>query len=419
MQVFKFGGASVKDAAGVQNLAAIVKKYQDEQLLIVVSAMGKTTNALERLTKAYVDQQDDAHGIFEEIKSYHYQLMTELFDANDTVFNDVANTFVEIDWMIEDEPHDDYDFIYDQIVSIGELVSTRIVNAYLKKAGINSRWLDVRGYIHTDNTYREGIVDWEKTRESISGEIPALLQQNILVTQGFLGGTSENFTTTLGREGSDYTASIFASCIGASSVTTWKDVPGILNADPKLFADTVKFDELPYSEAIEMTYYGASVIHPKTIKPLQNARIPLLVRPFNNPDAPGTVITNVQGPKFEKPVIILKQNQVLLSISTKDYSFISEHHLSAVFKCFAKNHVRVNVMQTSALSFTVCFDYVEDRFAKVLEALKADFKIKYNSGLKLLTVRHYHLGALRELVAGQTILLEQVSRITAQLVVRD
>lgn len=419
MQVFKFGGASVKDAAGVQNLAAIVKKYQDEQLLIVVSAMGKTTNALERLTKAYVDQQDDVHDIFEEIKNYHYQLMGDLFEAADTVFNDVANAFVEIDWMIEDEPHDDYDFIYDQIVSIGELVSTRIVNAYLKKTGINSRWLDVRGYIHTDNTYREGVVDWDKTRESISTEIPGLLQQSILVTQGFLGGTSENFTTTLGREGSDYTASIFASCLGASSVTTWKDVPGILNADPKLFADTVKFDELPYSEAIEMTYYGASVIHPKTIKPLQNAKIPLLVRPFNDPDAAGTVIGDVQEPKFEKPVIILKQNQVLLSVSTKDYSFISEHHLSAVFKCFAKNHVRVNVMQTSALSFTVCVDYVEDRFKKVLETLKTDFKVKYNSGLKLLTVRHYHLGALRELVAGQTILLEQVSRITAQLVVRD
>ena len=214
----------------------------------------------------------------------------------------------------------------------------------------------MRGYIHTDNNYREGNVDWDKTRTSIGKEIPALLDKGVVVTQGFLGGTSENFTTTLGREGSDYTASIFASCLNAESVTTWKDVPGILNADPKHFADTIKFDELTYTEAIEMTYYGASVIHPKTIKPLQNAKIPLLVKSFNDPDAEGTIIKETANTHFEKPVIILKQNQVLLSISAKDYSFISEDHLSDLFKLFAQNHVKVNVMQTSALSFTVCLD---------------------------------------------------------------
>src|SRR6201746_1416652 len=349
MLVFKFGGASVKDAAGIVNLGKVVNMYAGKPLLSVVSAMGKTTNALEKLTKAYVNQTDDLHDNYEEIKQYHYQTIAELFDANAPVFDEVANTFVEIDWMIEDEPHDDYDFIYDQIVSIGELVSTRIIAAYLNQAGIKTQWLDVRGYIHTDNNYREGNVYWDKTKESINQDIPKLLDKAVVVTQGFLGGTSENFTTTLGREGSDYTASIFASCLGAESVTTWKDVSGILNADPKHFEDTIKFDELTYTEAIEMTYYGATVIHPKTIKPLQNAKIPLLVKSFYSPDAPGTVISEKWHHLFKKPVIIIKQDQVLLSLSTKDYSFITEDHLSDIFGKFAKSHVKINMMQTSAL----------------------------------------------------------------------
>jgi aspartate kinase len=417
MLVFKFGGASVKDAEGIINLTKVVEKYKGGQLLIVVSAMGKTTNALEKLTKAYVDQTDDMQDIYEGIKQYHYDIIAELFDSNDAVFDEVANTFVEIDWMIEDEPHDDFDFIYDQIVSVGELVSTRIVAAYLNKAGLKSQWLDVRGYIHTDNTYREGVVQWDKTRDSIALSLPAQLER-IVVTQGFLGGTSENFTTTLGREGSDYTASIFAACLGAESVTTWKDVPGILNADPKLFADTVKFDELTYTEAIEMTYYGATVIHPKTIKPLQNAKIPLLVKPFNDPAAAGTVIKEDAANVFAKPVIIIKQNQVLLSISTKDYSFISEDHLSDILGRFAKSRVKVNVMQTSALSFSVCFDYKEEYFNGLLENLNSVYKARYNSNLTLITVRHYTGNAVRDLTAGKTIFLEQSSRNTAQVVLK-
>jgi aspartate kinase len=320
--------------------------------------------------------------------------------------------------MIEDEPHDDYDFIYDQVVSVGELVSTRIVNAYLNKAGMKSQWLDVRGYIHTDNTYREGRVQWAKTKESILKDIPAMLEKSIVVTQGFLGGTSENFTTTLGREGSDYTASILASCLGAESVTTWKDVPGVLNADPKLFKDTVKFDELSYTEAIEMTYYGATVIHPKTIKPLQNAKIPLLVKAFNDPAAPGTVIKEDGRNHFAKPVIILKQSQVLLSLSAKDYSFISEDHLSEIFRLFSLSHVKINMMQTSALSFTVCFDHDEERFKKLLQHLSDGFKVKYNHNLTLITTRHYAPESLKKLTEGKVTLLEQVSRNTAQVVVR-
>ncbi|MFB0497082.1 aspartate kinase [Mucilaginibacter sp. OAE612] len=418
MLVFKFGGASVKDAAGVTNLANVVKQYTDQQLLIVVSAMGKTTNALEKLTKAYMEQTDDMHGIFNEIKEYHYNILSGLFEPGHPVFDEVANTFVEIDWAIEDEPHDSYDFVYDQIVSIGELVSTRIVNAYLNQVGLKSKWLDVRGYVHTDNTYREGVVDWDKTKESINKDLPAMLEKGIVITQGFLGGTSENFTTTLGREGSDYTASIFAACLEAESVTAWKDVPGILNADPRYFNDTVKFDELSYTEAIEMTYYGASVIHPKTIKPLQNAKIPLLVKPFTDPSAPGTVIKEDGHNQFTKPVIILKQNQVLLSVSGKDYSFITEDHLSDVFRLFAQNNVKVNVMQTSALSFSVCFDLNEERFEKLLNGLKRDFKVKYNDGLTLITVRHDGANTIKKLTEGKTILLEQISRNTIQVVVK-
>ncbi|MDB5129101.1 aspartate kinase [Mucilaginibacter sp.] len=418
MLVFKFGGASVKDAEGVINLGNVVKNYTGNQILVVVSAMGKTTNELEKLTNAYFNGTDDLHEIFEGIKEYHYHIAHELFGENHPVFNDIANTFVEIDWMIEDEPHDDYDFIYDQIVSIGELVSTRIVNAWFNHKGITSKWLDVRGYIHTDNTYREGIVDWDKTRASVQKDIPALLNNGVVVTQGFLGGTSENFTTTLGREGSDYTASILASCLNAESVTTWKDVPGILNADPKFFADTIKFDELSYQEAIEMTYYGASVIHPKTIKPLQNANIPLLVKPFTHPDAPGTVIKENVISKFEKPVIIVKQNQVLLSIFTNDYSFISESHLSEIFGVFADHHIKVNLMQTSALSFTACIDYTAERFDRLLLALKELFKVKYNSELTLITLRHYTDDTLDELTAGRTVLMKQTNRNTAQVVLK-
>ncbi|GAB3935271.1 aspartate kinase [Mucilaginibacter myungsuensis] len=417
MLVYKFGGASVKDAKGVINLANIVQQC-DQPLLVVVSAMGKTTNALEKLTRAYVNGDHDMHSIFDEIKHFHYDIATKLFNGEDDVHVQLNNTFVEIEWMLEDEPQDSYDFIYDQIVSIGELAATRIVNAYLTHYGINSTWLDARGYILTDNTYREGVIDMEKSRECIQKDIPALLQKQVVITQGFIGGTSENFTTTLGREGSDYTAAVFAACLGAKSVTTWKDVPGILNADPKLFNDTVKFDELTYNEAIEMTYYGATVIHPKTIKPLQNAGIPLYVKSFKHPEEPGTVIKEHAHVKYIKPVIIVKQDQTLLSVSAKDHSFISEDHLGDIFRLFAKHHVHINIMQTSALSFSVCFGLEEEKFDALLCDLKEDFKVKYNNELTLYTLRHYDRDALLEVVGDKRVLLEQTSRNTVQVVVR-
>lgn len=420
MEVFKFGGASVQDAEGVKNLAHVVKLNQDKQLLIVISAMGKTTNALENLTKAYINRQDDIAEIFSSIKKYHENIMITLFELpTHTVFNEVANSFVEIDWILEEEPAENHDFIYDQIVSIGEIISTRIVSAYLNQVGIKNTWLDARSFIHTDNTYREGQVNWEKTTETIQQKLPVILSENMCVTQGFIGGTTENYTTTLGREGSDYTAAIFASCLNADSVTIWKDVPGVLNADPKLFKNTVKYEELSYSEALEMTYYGATVIHPKTIKPLKKLNIPLWVKPFMFPDEPGTVVQATVSAAAITPSIIVKNNQMLVSLSTKDFSFITEDHLSDIFKSFALCHLKINMIQNSAISFSGCFDYEEDKFERLKHELQEEYNIKYNSNLQLITVRHFQKELIDRLTEGKEILMEQFSRNTAQLLLKN
>ena len=419
-EVFKFGGASVKDAAGVKNLSQIVKANPEKQLLIVVSAMGKTTNNLEKLTYAYINGSTSLQEIFTSIKDYHEGILNELFeDKTNPVFDDIANTFIEIDWIIEDEPHEDFDFIYDQIVSIGELVSSKIVSAYLNSLGISNKWLDARSFILTDNTYREGQVNWDKTCKTIQGQFTNILSKNSIVTQGFIGGTSENYTTTLGREGSDYSAAIFASCLKADAVTIWKDVPGVLNADPKLFPGTVKYDELTYGEALEMAYYGASIIHPKTIKPLQNAGIPLFVKPFLSPLEKGTIVSGRVEPGIPAPAIIVKKQQALLSLTTKDASFITENHLSRLFRLFADNHIKINVMQNSAISFSVCLDWDENRFKQLQELLQEEYNLRYNTQLELITIRHFNSKLIEELTAGKTILLEQYSRLTAQLVLKN
>ncbi|RYG05950.1 MAG: aspartate kinase, partial [Chitinophagaceae bacterium] len=344
MQVFKFGGASVKDASGVKNLAEIVKNYTPNNLLIVVSAMGKVTNKLEELTWAYIKGDENVHEIFEDVKAFHFDIINELFeDHKNPIFNDVANTFVEIEWLLEEEANDSAGYLYDQIVSIGELVSTKIVAAYLNLAGIFAIWADARNYIQTDNNYREANVIWNKTELEIQKNLPQFLAQGIVVTQGFIGGTSENFTSTLGRDGSDYSAAIFCACLNAESLTIWKDVPGVLNADPKWFDETEKIEELSYHDAIELTYYGANVIHPKTIKPIQNKGIPLYVRSFLEPKEVGTAITNTQSP-LPVPSFIFKVNQVLISIFPKDFSFIIEENLSHIFSILHKNKVKVNTM---------------------------------------------------------------------------
>jgi aspartate kinase len=418
MQVYKFGGASVQDTQGIINLKKIIDQNKHLELVIVVSAMGKTTNMLELLTKAYYNQTAEIRTVFEAIKKYHYQIIEQLFEPDHVVFDDVENSFVEIEWILEDEPHDDYNFIYDQIVSMGELISTRIVAAFLSLSDIKNTWVDARSYIQTDNTYREGSVDWAKTEINIKLHFPELLKKGIIITQGFLGGTSENYTTTLGREGSDYSAAIFAYCMNAEAVTIWKDVPGVLNADPKLFNNTQKFDELSYAEAVEMTYYGATVIHPKTIKPLRNKQIPLYVKPFSTPEENGTVIkeSSVQS---NIPVTIVKWKQVLISISSKDFSFITEHHISKLFGIFASMHIKINMMQNSALSFTVCIDDNEQTFAPLMQLLNQFFDTKYNSDLELITIKHYRQSNLDKLTKERTVLLEQLSRNTAQLVLKS
>ena len=420
MQVFKFGGASVKDADGVKNVAEVLKQFPNEKLCVVISAMGKTTNALERLTKAFFYKTENAEEILEEIKHTHYTICKNLFtNSSHPIYTDLENTFVELHWSIEDEPTHSYDFEYDQIVSIGEVVSTKIVSAYLNDIGITNKWMDARGLIQTDNTYREGKVDFELTEALVKTQIePQLISHGIVVTQGFIGGTSENFTTTLGREGSDYTASILAYCLNAENVTIWKDVPGVLNADPKWFTKTKKIDELTYQDAIELTYYGATVIHPKTIKPLQNKQIPLYVKSFLNPKESGTVIKDGEN-RLNIPSYIFKVNQVLISIQPKDFSFIAEDNLSDIFELFSKHGVKINLMQLSAISFSVCCDDDVEKIKLLVTELQQTFKVLYNSDLELMTVRYYTAETIDLLTKNKLILLEQKSRFTVQMVMKN
>lgn len=420
MKIFKFGGASVKDDAAVRNLAAIVKSYANEQLIVVISAMGKTTNALERLTDAFFYKKGNAETILQEIKDYHFGIIEKLFpDKNHPAYTDIHNTFVELEWAIEDQPTHAYDCEYDQIVSVGEILSTKIVAAFLNENGIRCAWKDVRDYVKTDNTYREGNVDWELTQQRVTEELlPVFTTHNIVITQGFLGVTSENFTTTLGREGSDYTAAILAYCTDAESQTIWKDVPGVLNADPKWFDDTRLIPQMTYQDAIELTYYGATVIHPKTIKPLQNKNLPLYVRSFLDPSKEGTKIHNVQAP-LPIPCFIFKVNQVLLSISPRDFSFIVEENMGSIFSAFSKHRVKINTMQNSAISFSLCVDNDPQRLPGLLEELQKQYRVLYNDNMELVTVRYYDQPTLDRVTVGKSILLEVKSRYTAQLVMKD
>jgi len=419
MKVFKFGGASVKDAAAVKNAAAIVKHYLGE-LVIVVSAMGKTTNNLERLTNAFFYKKENPEIILEEIKQFHITILNELFaNPSHPVYAQIENDFVELQWAIEDEPNYSYNHEYDQIVCMGEIISSRILAAYLNEVGIACHWLDSRGIIQTDNTYREGNVDFELTEQLVHNELlPLIKQHKIILTQGFLGGTSENFTTTLGREGSDYTAAILAYCCNAESVSIWKDVPGVLNADPKWFADTELIDELTYQDAIELAYYGATVIHPKTIKPLQNKNIPLYVKSFLHPEEEGTIIKDINR-HLPIPSFIFKVDQLLVTISPRDFSFIAEDNLSKIFALFHAHQVKINVMQLSAISFSVCLDMDDKNVSPLIAELQKEYKVLYNENMELVTIRYYDQSTIDRVCIGKQILLEQKSRYTVQLVVRN
>ncbi len=415
-EVYKFGGASVKDASGVINLASIVAKRKNS-LLVVISAMGKTTNALEALTRAYFSG-GDTESLLQQVKDYHYQLMLDLFKTEDhPVFDEVNNLFVEVEWILEDEPFD-FDYTYDQIVSIGELLSTKIVSHYLNFTGIQNLWADARNYILTDNTYREAGVLWDKSTHQIESHLLPQLQKQIVITQGFIGNTSENFTTTLGREGSDYSAAIFAFCLKAGALTIWKDVPGVLNADPKWFDKTELLKQLSYYDAIELAYYGATIIHPKTIKPLQNAGIPLRVKSFLDPQSEGTIISN-EDTSVKVPSFIFKVNQVLLSVMPKDFSFIIEENLSQIFEALHQHRIKVNTMLNSALSFSISFDYDADKLDQLLAALSETYKVKYNTGMELVTIRYYNQDTLDRVIENKKVLLEVKSRNTCQMVMKN
>jgi len=418
MQVFKFGGASVKDAESVRNSAKIISKYKGEALLVVISAMGKTTNLLEKLTREYYNNTGSQLQTLEDAKAFHFQILQDLFPGGEhPIFDEIANCFVEIEWILEEDPQDSYDYLFDQIVSMGELISTKIVAAYVAFIGEKVKWLDARDYILTDNTYREAAVDWNKTEEKIRAELPSILDEYIVITQGFLGSTSENFTTTLGREGSDYSAAIFASCLNAENVTIWKDVPGVLNADPKWFEKTELIPELSYTDAIELTYYGATVIHPKTIKPLQNKKIALNVRSFVDPESPGTIIRSTNQ-TLPVPSFIFKVNQIFISISPRDFSFIVEDNLRDIFNLFHEHRIKINMMHNTAINFTVSVDDTGKNLVDLINDLEQRFKVTYESGLELITIRYYNQETIDRVLVDKEVISELKDRYTCQLLVK-
>lgn len=417
MKVFKFGGASVKSAEAVRNVASILNRYRDEHPVVVVSAMGKVTNALEELHLARF-KHENIRESFAKIKSYHESICIELFGSYDRIPAHITDTIDHLEDAAHSAPTNSFDYEYDKIICFGELISTAIVNAYLSKSGVESTWFDARQVIRTDNRQRDARVDWERSAIAAQQIRDKVEENKIVITQGFIGMGTNNNTTSLGREGSDFTAAILAFLLDAESVTIWKDVPGMLNADPKWLNDTVKLDKISFREAIELAYYGASVIHPKTIKPLQNKNIPLYIKSFIDPEAPGSVIQ--QSMEFDHlvPSYIFKANQVLISISTRDFSFVVEDNLKQIFSILSDHGIRIHMMENSALSFSICIDKDEYKQKMLFDDLQKDYEIRYNEGVTLITVRHYEENSLLSLVKGKEIILEQRSRHTVRMIVR-
>lgn len=420
LKVYKFGGASVKDAEAVKNVTKILDAHKNEgKILTVVSATGKTTNALEVVTNSYFNQDGKANNHLQAIKDDHVAILQGLEIYNEQVAADISDTFVEIDWMIEDEVQDGFNYIYDQIVSVGELVSSKILYHTCKKQGLNVCWLDVRDVLITDNSYREAKVIWKDTQQRMDDKVRRLFEEfDIVITQGFIGCSTENFNTTLGREGSDFTAGIFSYCLDAESLSIWKDVPGILTADPRLFENVTKIDRLDYREAIEMTYFGAKVIHPKTIKPLQNKNIPLYVRPFNAHDAEGTIITSDVDTVYP-PVIVIDSDQSLIHISTKDFSFVAEEHLSEIFHKLDKYKLRVNMMRNTAISFSVAVQSNQVKIERLINDLSENYNVLKDDYLELITVRHYDDATVKRMKEGKIVLFEETFRQTVRMAVKD
>lgn len=420
MNVYKFGGASVKDAQAVKNVIKILGENSGNNKVVVISAMGKTTNDLESVINSYYAGNADWSNLLNVVFTKHQTIITELFGAENTDAETAVKHIIDktADFLTQNSSRN-YNFIYDQVVSIGEYISTTIVSQYANKMGLNNSLLDAKQCVFTDNAYTEGKIDWNKTEKELPKTVLPLLKTGFVITQGFIGSTPENFTTTLGREGSDYTAAIFSYALNAERMTVWKDVEGIMNADPKEFPEAQFISELSYHEAIEMTYYGASVIHPKTIKPIQNKNIPLEVRSFVNSTKRGSVISANANSNFLPPIIIKKKEQVLLSFTVKDFSFIAEDHLSILFSKFAEHRLRINMMQNQAISFSVAVDFKREKIDHVIDELAQDFSINRIEKLTLLTIRHYNEGIVNKLTNGKDILLRQISRTNLQVLLRE
>lgn len=410
MKIFKFGGASVKDANSVRNVAFVLKSRGYQDCLVVVSAMGKTTNALEKVVESYFTKSDYSKEI-ENIKTQHLTIAEELFAKDHKVFDEIAVFFDDIEAFLRRNKSPNYNYVYDQVVSCGEMISSKILSEYLNDQDLQNQWLDARDYIKTDNTYREGVVNWDETEKLIS-QLPL---NHFYVTQGFIGSDTHNFTVTLGREGSDYSAAIFAYCMNATDMTIWKDVPGVMTGDPRKFENVSLLSHISYEEAIEMAYYGASVIHPKTLQPLKQKNIPFFVKSFLEPEKPGTQIGK-SDLNEQKESYILKENQHLLHIATRDFSFIAEDHISYIFSLLAENKIKVSLMQNSAISLALC---IEDKYQTsnlVVEKLENRFKCKLEKDVSLYTVRNANMDNLKEFYKGKNVLIEQISKKTVQLV---
>lgn len=420
MRIYKFGGASVKDASGVKNVAQIIAERGKNDLLVVVSAMGKTTNSLEKLISAAYNKSAEVSELLLSVKMTHLSIVKELFNEDEVMyFNEIENLFLELECMLENEQLlEDYDFLYDQVVGFGELISTRIISGYLLKIGVRNQWVDARNFIITDSRHRDARVQWEETEKVIQHRLEPLSKKNLLITQGFIGRGSKGETTTLGREGSDYSAAIFGKLLRAESVSIWKDVEGVLNADPKKFDNTVLIPELTYNDAIELAYYGASVIHPKTIQPLKAVGIPLYVRSFLNIQKQGTRVFEGHG-SLNVPCKILKEDQTLIEIVSRDFTFIAENHLRDIFELFTNHKVRVNIMQNSAIHFRCVIDAKENQHSPLLEALASmGFKVSTERGHKLLSIYHPKIGEARaEADTVGNVIMEQQMEQTAHFLI--
>ncbi len=420
MEVFKFGGASVKDAASIKNVPHILEHFKNKKIVVVISAMGKTTNALEQLVRSYFTKQDDTQAHLQKIKDFHFTIIRELFpEENHPVYADINQLFDKLKKTITQPPDANFDYQYDRIVHYGEVISSKILWHYLNYSGIQAAWMDITKVLITNNEFRNAKVNWQKTHEQIQKQLVPIIDNNrITVLQGFIGKSGNGNVVTLGREGSDYSAAIVAYCTDAESVTIWKDVDGVLNADPKYFADTQIIQQISYADAVEMAYYGASVIHPKTIKPLENKNIPLYVKPFAHPSANGTIIQNTPV-RLPIPVNIFKTNQVLISIYPNDFSFIAEENMRDIFSLFAELKISINLMQNTAISFSLVIDHQPDKLDSLICGLQKFFKVRYNTGLELITIRNFNEVTIKKILNGKKILLEQKTRYNAQFVVRN